>query len=183
MKERNNKPAFFSQIPVLLIDSVIERKKYIVFTLVMLALNYGADKITKILAAKYLPGKGSVYVLRDFFILQYTENSGAFLSLGEDWFTAIKYIVLAIIPIAACIFGIVYIMFFEKRLAKTVTLACIIGGGLGNLIDRLMNDFLVVDFMNFGIGSVRSGILNVADLSVTFGIIVFLFLELTEKRI
>ena len=50
--------------------------------------------------------------------------------------------------------------------------------GLGNLLDRLFNGFRVIDFMNFGIGNLRTGILNVADLSITFGVIIFIIYDL-----
>ena len=54
----------------------------------------------------------------------------------------------------------------------------VIAGGLGNLLDRLFNGFRVIDFMNFGIGNLRTGILNVADLSITFGVIIFIIYDL-----
>jgi signal peptidase II len=60
---------------------------------------------------------------------------------------------------------------------KLILIVSIIAGGLGNLIDRLLNNFTVIDFLNFGIGPVRTGILNVADLSVTFGVVLFLIYE------
>ena len=47
----------------------------------------------------------------------------------------------------------------------------VMGGGFGNLIDRIYNQGRVVDFMNLGIGSLRTGVFNVADLAVTFGAI------------
>ena len=46
------------------------------------------------------------------------------------------------------------------------------------MVDRLFNDFKVIDFMNFGIGGLRTGILNAADLSVTFGVIVLFIFEI-----
>ena len=47
---------------------------------------------------------------------------------------------------------------------------CILSGGIGNLIDRVVNNGLVIDFINPGVGSVRTGIFNVADMGVvTFG--------------
>ena len=62
-------------------------------------------------------------------------------------------------------------------------LVTIIGGGLGNLIDRLSNNFRVVDFINFGIGNVRTGILNVADMSVTFGVIILAIYSIHKKGV
>ena len=51
--------------------------------------------------------------------------------------------------------------------------ALIIGGGLGNLIDRILNQGAVIDFMNIGIGPIRTGVFNVADLAILAGIFIF----------
>jgi signal peptidase II len=52
---------------------------------------------------------------------------------------------------------------------SVVAAALIIGGGFSNLLDRLYNDGLVVDFMNAGIGPVRTGIFNLADVAIMAG--------------
>jgi len=57
-----------------------------------------------------------------------------------------------------------------------VALSLVVGGGIGNLIDRIFNQCCVVDFMNLGIGSLQTGIFNVADVVITFGVIWFLFI-------
>jgi signal peptidase II len=46
----------------------------------------------------------------------------------------------------------------------------IIGGGFSNLLDRVLKDGAVVDFMNVGIGKVRTGIFNLADLAIMIGV-------------
>ncbi|PID99718.1 MAG: signal peptidase II, partial [Acidobacteria bacterium] len=65
---------------------------------------------------------------------------------------------------------------------QLVCLSCVIGGGIGNLYDRIFNDGIVIDFMNFGIGSLRTGILNVADLSVTFGAVIFVIMMISAEK-
>jgi len=67
-------------------------------------------------------------------------------------------------------------------LAKTIALAAIFSGGLGNLIDRIFFDRHVTDFMNVGIGSLRTGIFNVADMCVTGGVIVLFFTLRAEGK-
>ncbi len=156
------------------------RRALLGFTIII--VNYAADRISKQWAILTLKGKGIVNVIGDFFILIYAENTGAFLSAGAGWPSIIKYILLLIIPLLLCCYGIYYIFIKEKRYSHIVSLACIIGGGLGNLIDRLVNNFIVVDFLNFGIGKLRTGILNVADLSVTFGALAFIIIEMGRKR-
>ena len=52
----------------------------------------------------------------------------------------------------------------------------ILAGGIGNLIDRILNNGLVTDFINVGIGPLRTGIFNVADIAFTCGAIAAVFL-------
>ena len=153
----------------------MKQRNQLILTLIILLSNYLLDRITKLLAINYLEGREPISFFYNTIILKYTENSGAFLSLGSNWSESVKYIVLLIIPILACLYGLYYCAFKQKDKKLIIAMVCIIGGGLGNLIDRLFNDFRVVDFLNFGIGSVRTGILNVADMLVTFGVIFLLF--------
>ena len=51
-----------------------------------------------------------------------------------------------------------------------IALALFLGGGFGNLIDRFTNDGRVIDFMHIGIGSLRTGIFNVADMALLAGV-------------
>ena len=55
-------------------------------------------------------------------------------------------------------------------------------GGIGNLIDRLMYSGYVVDSINLVIGSLRTGIFNVADIAVTIGVLILISAELREQN-
>jgi signal peptidase II len=145
-------------------------------------VNFALDRITKYFALRYLKNNEAVTFLNNCVILIFAENEGAFLSLGSNWNIYIKYSVLLFFPILICVAGLLYLMFKENALYRIITLSCVAGGGIGNLIDRFFNDFKVVDFMNFGIGNIRTGILNVADLSVTFGVIVLALIEFVPRR-
>jgi signal peptidase II len=159
-----------------------ERRKKIMLALGLSALNYGLDRITKFIALRYLRDQPPLVFLNRLFVLVYRENTGAFLSMGAGWNIYIKYAVLLIIPILVCLGGLLYLMFRENRTYRIISLSCVIGGGIGNLTDRLFNDFRVIDFMNFGIGELRTGVLNVADLSVTFGALCMVLLEWWDAR-
>jgi signal peptidase II len=160
-----------------------ERQKWqIIMSLGIFLFNYFLDRVTKHFAVVYIKGNEAKSFLNNFFMLQYAENTGAFLSLGKNWNVYIKYAVLLIIPIIICIIGLLYLMFKETKNYRIITGACIMGGGIGNLIDRLFNDFTVIDFMNFGIGNIRTGILNTADLSVTFGVLILIIFEIAYNR-
>jgi signal peptidase II len=117
-------------------------------------------------------------MLRGCFVLVYSENRGAFLNMGESWNGILKQLILLILPALVCVAGLFYLMLKENKPARIILLSTIIGGGIGNLVDRIINDFCVKDFMYFSIGPFHTGILNMADLSVTFGTVLFLLYEM-----
>lgn len=161
----------------------MNKKNNLILTILILLSIYLPDRITKLLAINYLKGLEPISFFHNTIILKYTENSGAFLGLGSNWPDSLKYIVLLIIPIVVCLYGLYYCSFKLKIRKLIIVTVCIIGGGLGNLIDRLFNDFKVVDFINFGIGSFRTGILNVADMAVTFAVIFLIFNQLKTTNV
>jgi len=161
---------------------LMERKRQIIMSLGVFFANYILDRFTKYIAVEYLKGNEAISFFNNIFVLVYAENTGAFLSLGKDWNIYIKYAVLLIIPIIICIAGLLYLMIKEKINHRIIICSCIIGGGIGNLVDRLFNKFTVIDFMNFGIGNIRTGILNIADISVTFGVILLIIFEMIQKK-
>ena len=61
-------------------------------------------------------------------------------------------------------------------------LALSVAGGVSNLIDRVAAGGLVMDFLNLGIGRLRTGIFNVADMALTFGVIWILLAGIFEGR-
>jgi len=158
------------------------RTKIIVIVILALLANYGLDRATKTIAVEELKGQGSHSFFGGLMVISYAENTGAFLSMGNAWPIPIKITLLLVLPIAVCLLGLYYALFREPSLAKAAVMATVIAGGLANLQDRLFNNFRVVDFLNFGIGNLRTGILNVADLSVTFGVIVWMILELKSGK-
>ncbi len=64
-----------------------------------------------------------------------------------------------------------------------IPLSMILAGGFANLWDRILNGGVVIDFMNMGIGSLRTGVFNVADVFITFGVLVFLGVELVRWKL
>lgn len=129
-----------------------------------------ADQSTKHLARAALRGAGTVRVAGDFFVLRYAENTGAFLSLGSAWPPLWRAAVFGIFSLAVVAAAAVYaIRQADLSRFQTAALALVIGGGAGNLIDRLARGGLVTDFMNVGIGALRTGIFNLADLFLMAG--------------
>jgi signal peptidase II len=73
--------------------------------------------------------------------------------------------------VAVLLLGLVGTSLFATRLRpwRFTALALVAGGGISNLIDRLLNDGRVTDFLNVGIGALRTGIFNVADMAILLG--------------
>jgi len=158
------------------------RTAAVLLCLATAAANILADRLTKLAAAALLKGKGSFVFLKGLLILRYTENRGAFLSMGQSWPEGIKTAVLLVIPLLMCLALFLHSLLREKDRIRIILFTTIAAGGTGNLADRLFNDFYVIDFLNFGIGPLRTGILNVADLSITFGAVLLILLELRHRK-
>jgi signal peptidase II len=158
-------------------------KKYPILSMgLTFTINILADRLTKVWAVNQLQGKSPVGFLNDLVVIGYAENSGAFLSMGANWPMPVKYILLLVLPIATCLGILVYCFLKERNIVKIILITSFAAGGLGNLVDRLFNNFTVIDFLNFGIGSIRTGILNIADISITFAAIIYVVYELWEGR-
>ncbi|TFG85360.1 MAG: signal peptidase II [Spirochaetales bacterium] len=158
-------------------ESRLRRHAFIIASILGVTANYLADRLTKILALRYLSDGRVISFMKNTVVIALSENEGAFLGLGADWPVAIKYALFLVVPIAACFYGLYYAMFKETDRIRVILISTVVGGGLGNLVDRLFNGFRVVDFLNFGIGSLRTGVLNVADLSVTIGAVLLIVHE------
>lgn len=142
----------------------------IVLVLLLVAACVGCDQATKLVAIEHLKGEPMRSFLGDTFRLVYAENAGAFLGLGASWPDLARKIVLsAFVPVLLA--ALLWTAWSTKQTTKTaVALALLVGGGLGNLVDRLWRDGRVVDFMNMGVGPVRTGIFNVADVQLMIGV-------------
>jgi len=119
------------------------------------------------------------------FRLQYSENPGAFMSLGMGLPDSVRFWLL-IIGVGVALTGMLQFVLFSREMDRFSVMAAslIIGGGFSNLLDRLYNDGLVADFMNAGIGHVRTGIFNLADVAIMVGsgMLVYWSLFVTKPR-
>lgn len=153
-------------------------RTFLIFLII--SLNWGCDQHTKQMAVeqlRYTPGSS---FFNDTFLLIYAENKGAFLSIGADMPETAQLWLLHILPIAALLVLTLFTLFSRQiSMIQMVAMSCIIGGGMSNIYDRILYGS-VVDFMNLGIGSFRTGIFNFADVSIMFGL--FLLLIFNGKR-
>ena len=140
--------------------------------IVVLASCIGCDQATKRIATETLRDAPRQSYLGDTMRLEYALNPGGFLGLGGRLPDSARYWVFIALN-SLLMLGVagVLILRWEMQLVAFVSLAFILAGGIGNLIDRATQNGLVTDFLNVGIGPLRSGIFNVADMAVTFGAI------------
>jgi signal peptidase II len=136
----------------------------------------GCDQMSKS-AARFLLASGDAQsFLGDSLRLQLVENPGSFLSLGASLPEHFRF-ALFTAAVAALLIGLVAASLFARRLQpwRVVALALVAGGGISNLIDRLLYNGRVTDFLNVGIGGVRTGIFNVADMAIMAGALLLLW--------
>ena len=148
------------------------RIKLLLFCLVTLSA-VGCDRVTKNLARTHLAHREGISYCSDTFRLEYAENTGAAMSLGADWPDGARFWLFNVFPVAMLLLLLAYLVQNSRQLhwMQVSALALIFSGGVGNLIDRIFNDSRVPDFMILGISTLRTGIFNVADMCITFGVL------------
>jgi len=129
--------------------------------------------------------KPPISYFHNTFRLDYVENTGAAMSMGDGLSKTASFWLLSILPLGFLVFlgGYVLLNSKEMGLLKLFSFSLIIAGGLGNVIDRIVFDRHVTDFMNIGILNLRTGIFNFADVCVTSGAIGLLLFYKDKKSI
>lgn len=141
--------------------------------LVLFVTTIGCDRVTKSLAETNLAGAGRTSMLGDTIRLEYTENTGGFLGLGADWPAPVRTGLFTIGTGAILIGMLVVLVRSPLSPPAMVGAALFVAGGVSNLVDRVFRDGGVIDFMNIGIGTFRTGIFNVADMALMLGLAVY----------
>jgi signal peptidase II len=140
------------------------------------------DQLTKALFKQVLTPGEVVSLFAGSLLVLPTYNHGAFLSLGAEMSDATRNIVFiyGVFAILVGLFGWL-VRWSRLGLVEVIAIACILGGGLSNLLDRCVYDGRVFDFLNMGIGHLRTGVFNVADVGISLGV-VLLFLSGAKRR-
>jgi signal peptidase II len=137
--------------------------------LAVVATTIGCDQVSKHVVSTHLMDRARQSYLGDSVRLEYSENTGAFLSLGAGlpwWARTALFSVGTAFLLIGCI-----VAAFTRRFSPVALfgLWLLFAGGLSNLVDRVVHG-RVVDFLNVGIGPVRTGIFNVADMAIMLGV-------------
>jgi len=148
---------------------------------IVLFISVGCDQATKSVAQNQLIDRKPITFLNNTVRIEYAENPGAFLSLGARLpADAQRWIFTGVVTLLLLGMLIYALRKAEKiHIILLVAAALYIGGGMGNLIDRLINEGRVIDFLNVGIGNFRTGVFNVADMAImaAVGLIVIFSLQ------
>ncbi len=140
------------------------------------------DKFTKLLVSHtFYPGE-SRNIIGNFFKLTFIENRGIAFGLVSEWSHPLKTPLLLILSLAALVFiGNIYYK-AKKTIFIKLSFGLIFGGAFGNIYDRVVYRS-VIDFLNFGIGHARWPFFNIADSSITIGVIIIIFILLRKDNL
>jgi len=151
-----------------------KRKRNLLITIIVF-LSIVLDQISKIWVRNNFESYIENSIIGNIFSLIKVENKGAFLGMGSELSETLRILLLIVLPIIVLISITIY-TYIDKTLDKIsiIGFSLIIGGGIGNIFDRIVygsvTDFLYLDFG----GIFKTGIFNIADLSVTTGMILIL---------
>jgi signal peptidase II len=153
----------------------------VVLVLVVMFLLAGCDQATKSVARSTLVDAPPIFLLNNTVRIQYAENPGAMLGLGAEVPANLKLIFLLVF-VTAIVATTLYMAVRSHSLSllQLSGMAMLAAGGLGNLFDRVFNNGLVVDFMQIGVGPLKTGIFNVADMSITAGVVLLVLASATQ---
>jgi signal peptidase II len=141
-----------------------------IFLLAVLAC-VGCDHATKQAAVTLMAESGSLDLAGGLLRFQLASNPGAFLSVGAELPEPVRrFLLLGCVPLLIAGVCLYFVRFGERSRAQLVALGILAGGGLGNWLDRLLHDGTVTDFVSLGVGQLRTGIFNLADLAVVAGV-------------
>ena len=138
---------------------------------ILIILNIVLDQVSKIWVRASVTPHSKTEIIGDYLTLRNVENSGAFLGMGSDLNPILSAVFLKVIPVLVMAYVLIYI--FKNKNIDRISLigfACIVGGGIANIIDRFRFGH-VTDFFHIDLGGVfKTGVFNVADMSVMLGL-------------
>jgi signal peptidase II len=147
----------------------VKRARGLVFLATLLA-SAGCDQAAKHVAREVLAGIPAVSLAADTVRFELALNPGGFLSLGAGLPEEVRSLFfLVVVPLGLLLVCVLLLRAGPLSGATLVGLGLVAGGGVANWIDRLVAG-AVTDFVSLGVGGLRTGIFNVADVSVLAGV-------------
>ena len=158
-----------------------KKSRYLLIT-TLVFLSIAFDQISKIWVRNNFESYSEKSIIGDVFTLIKVENTGAFLGMGSELSEIPRILLLIILPVVVLI-SITLYTYIDKTLDKLsiIGFSLIIGGGIANIFDRIVFGS-VTDFLYINLGGIfKTGIFNIADLSVTTGMILILISSFKRK--
>jgi len=146
-----------------------------------IAIVIALDRITKHLVERTIPLEGTVDLIPGFFRLTHLQNPGSAFSFFAESSSPWRAPALILFSLAALV--IISVLLWKEREAnvKTIALALVFGGAVGNLWDRLFNG-AVTDFIDFYISSHHWPPFNIADSAIVVGAVLLAGRMLFPRR-
>lgn len=157
------------------------KRNIFIFTTIIITII--ADQVSKYLVVKHVKMGSFTPIIGDFFQLLHVKNQGAFLGMGSNLNETFRVLLLLILPLI--VLGFVLRHIFKDKTLDNWSLfgfASIIGGGIANVYDRYaygeVTDFLFMKLTD----TIRTGVFNLADLSVSTGMVILVIIMLKSKN-
>jgi signal peptidase II len=156
----------------------MKRSQALIF-FALLLVPVGCDHVAKQIAQSALVGSPGVSLAADTVRFELASNPGAFLSLGAGLPAGLRQLIfLGLVPLLLAAICAVALRSGVSSGRSLGGLALVAGGGLANWLDRLQHGGAVTDFVSFGVGPYRTGVFNLADLSIVAGVALLLLASL-----
>lgn len=139
-------------------------------------LTLSIDILTKQLVINFMIEHQSISIIKNFFSITFAKNTGVAFSLLEGK-----------VPLVIIMTSIIIILILKNikttnsNKYEIICYGLIIGGALGNLIDRIIYGY-VIDFLDFNLFGYSFPIFNLADTAIVIGILTLIILNFIESR-
>ena len=140
------------------------------------------DQLTKQVASQTLSPLLSSLYLDGMLRLIYAENTGIMQSVGSHLPQPVKDLLFTLLPALLFLTLLVYVLLSrQKSRLDLMAFSLLIGGGLSNVIDRLLHDGAVIDFIYVVLWGRMTGIFNLADLAISAGCTILILQALNRR--
>lgn len=151
-------------------------RRYLVFLIVPFI--FFLDRWTKLLIVQNLAFAHHIDVSSFFSIVHARNYGGAFSFLSQHPYAKYIFTFFPLLIIGGLVFVIIT---YKMQFSKVLSLTCILSGAIGNMYDRISCGY-VVDFLDVYYKDYHWPAFNVADISISFGICLWVYVELIASR-
>lgn len=156
-------------------------RRLILFSIIVVTILL--DQGTKTVVRSTLRHSEPRHYAGGLLTLLYAENPGAFLSIGAQLPRVVRRVVFdGIVGIGLMVALWILVTGRMSGRGDDVALALVIGGGVGNLLDRALFHGVVTDFLYLSAGPLHTGVFNVADMAISGGVLWLALSSFLPKR-